>query len=81
MCTRLLLATSLLLTDKQLWQSLWYEGRPRGTPLFIITSQAFHDAMNRLNRSWGHGGVDYKYRANCSLGDFELPVDIETYEK
>lgn len=78
---QLLLAVSLLLADQQTWQGLWFEGKQRGTPLFIVAPQSFHDAMNRLNRSWGHGGLDYSYRADY-LGKFELRRDDpESYEK
>ena len=66
---RLLLATSFLLQDMQLWQSLWYESAKRGTALYIVAPQSFHDAMNRINFHWGHGVRDYSYRASGSLGN------------
>lgn len=71
---RLLLVTTLLLSDRQTWQNLWYESREKGTPLYIIAPAIFHHAMNRLNLSWGHGGCDYQYRASCSLGAFDEPL-------
>lgn len=70
---RLLLATSLLLQDMQKWQNLWYESRIKGTPLYIVAPMSFHDAMNRLNFGWGHGGLDYRYRASNSLGNNDKP--------
>jgi len=73
---KLLLVTGLLLQDRQMWQNLLYEGRKRGTPLYIVAPMYFHDAMNRLNLGWGHGGTDYSYRASCSLGnESEPPLD------
>ena len=66
---KILLATVLLLQDQQKWQDLWYEGQPAGgVPLYIIAPACFHDAMNRVNLFWGHGGMDYHYRASNSLG-------------
>ena len=65
---KLLVATGLLLQDKQTWQKLWYEGQDDGTPLFIVAPISFHHAMNRMNLGWGHGVCDYNYRARCSLG-------------
>ncbi|MCB9800610.1 MAG: hypothetical protein H6773_00305 [Pseudomonadales bacterium] len=70
---RLLLVTSLLLQDMQKWQNLWYESRKKGTPLYIVAPMSFHDAMNRLNFEWGHGGLDYRYRASNSLGNHDEP--------
>lgn len=83
---RLLLVTGLLLQDAQRWQSLWYEGRERGTPLYIVAPMSFHDAMNRLNFGWGHGNLDYRYRASNSLGNHDEPplednVFTEDYDK
>lgn len=66
---KLLLVTGLLLQDRQTWQKLWYEGRKKGTSLYIVAPMSFHDAMNRLNLGWGHGVTDYSYRASCSLGN------------
>ncbi|MDD4617153.1 MAG: hypothetical protein PHW76_08610 [Alphaproteobacteria bacterium] len=63
---KMLLATSLLLQDRQMWQDLWYE-TGTGVPLFIVAPKCFHDAMNRVNLAWGHGSVDYHYRAGNSL--------------
>lgn len=71
---RLLVAVGLLLQDKQRWQNLWYE-YGEGTPLYVVGPQSFHDAMNRLNMSWGHGTTDYSYRARASLGAEELPLN------
>jgi len=78
---KLLLAAGLLLADRQTWQDLWYEMQTSGTPLYIIAPFIFHHAMNRLNFFWGHGNVDYEYRASASLGDnsdppFEEPVNV-----
>lgn len=70
---RLLLVTGLLLQDRQTWQSLWYEEKEKGTPLYIVAPMSFHDAMNRLNMTWGHGGTDYSYRASSSLGNYDEP--------
>ena len=72
--TRLLLAIGLLLQDIQRWQGLSYEGREKGTPLYIVAPFSFHNAMNRLNFEWGHGATDYRYRASSSLGNFDDPV-------
>lgn len=69
---KLFLATNLLLQDKQTWQDLWYEKKGKGTPLYIVAPQTFHDAMNRLNLSWGHGTCDYNYRA--TFGGHDAPV-------
>jgi len=71
---KLLLATGLLLQDAQRWQGLWYEGREKGTPLYIVAPFSFHNAMNRLNFDWGHGATDYRYRASNSLGNYDDPV-------
>jgi hypothetical protein len=68
---KLLLATALLLQDCQLWQNLVYEGREKGTPLFIVAPLSFHDAMNRINEVGSHSGRDYWYRASMSLGAIE----------
>lgn len=68
---KLLLATALLLQDCQLWQNLVYEGREKGTPLFIVAPLSFHDAMNRINEVGSHSGRDYLYRASMSLGAIE----------
>jgi len=78
---RLLLATGLLLQDAQKWQGLSYENKEKGTPLYIVAPFSFHNAMNRLNFDWGHGGPDYRYRASCSLGDFDEPVfgELKSY--
>jgi hypothetical protein len=83
---KLLLATGLLLQDCQTWQNLWYESRGKGTPLYIVAPMIFHDAMNRLNLSWGHGAIDYNYRANCSFGAhneplFEDKVELRIYSE
>ena len=67
---RLLLATGLLLQDRQSWQSLWGEAHTNGM-LCLVAPGCFHDAMNRLNAYWGHGGCDYRHRA--TLGHFEDP--------
>jgi len=69
---KLLLATSLLLQDKQRWQDLWYESKGKGTSLYIVAPMSFHDAMNRLNLCWGHGALDYSHRA--SLGNNMVPL-------
>lgn len=70
----LLLCTSLVLQDFQSWQDLSYEGsRGEGTPLYIVAPRTFHDAMNRLNLTWGHGAMDYNYRASCSLRSHNYP--------
>lgn len=71
--TRLLLAASLLLADRQTWQSLSYELH-EGVPLYIVAPASFHDAMNRLNYSWGHGMRDYQYRSGMSLGAGNVPL-------
>lgn len=82
---RLLLATGLLLQDRQAWQDLWYEGRKKGTPLYIVAPMSFHDAMNRLNLGWGHGGIDYSRRASYSLGDNNKPpleeIELQNYHE
>lgn len=83
---KLLLVTGLLLQDGQMWQSLWYEGKRKGTPLYIVAPMSFHDAMNRLNLAWGHGKLDYSYRASSSLGSWNEPpledgVKLENYHK
>lgn len=83
---RLLLVTTLLLSDPQGWQTLWYENREKGTPLYIVAPAIFHHAMNRLNIFWGHGDFDYQYRASNSLGAFDEPlfdreVRISNYHK
>lgn len=76
---KLLIATGLLLQDRQMWQDLWYERRKRGTMLYIVAPRSFHDAMNRLNESWGHGAIDYHYRASCSLGaNNEPPLESDS---
>src|SRR3989344_930416 len=78
--TKLLLATSLLLQDRQTWQSLWYErAKEGGIPLYIVAPESFHNAMNRLNYNWGHGTFDYHYRANNSLGANDEPP-FELYD-
>lgn len=70
----LLLIAGLLLQDRQRWQNLWYENQAKGgTPLYIIAPYSFHQAMNRLNIFWGHGSIDYHYRASCSLGAYIQP--------
>ena len=83
--TRLLLATGLLLQDKQIWQGLWYERKEEGTSLYIVAPLSFHDAMNRLNLGWGHGGIDYRNRASLSLGDWDKPpfekVELTKYHQ
>lgn len=71
---RLLLSTILLLSDLQMWQSLWYGGKKNGTPLYIVGPAIFHHAMNRLNLCWGYGGIDYHYRASNSLGALDEPL-------
>jgi hypothetical protein len=72
---RLLLGTALLLQDAQAWQSLWYESKKGGgVPLYIVAPQSFHDSMNRLNVSWGHGPMDYRYRAANSLRAQDYPM-------
>lgn len=68
---RLLVCTCLLLSDGQAWQTLWYENSDKGTPLYIVAPRPFHDAMNRLNVCWGHGAMDYQYRALNSFGAWE----------
>lgn len=70
---RLLLVTLLLLQDKQKWQNL---GRQFGnsTELVIVAPKPFHDAMNRLNITWGHGGLDYRRRAEESLFAIDQPL-------
>jgi hypothetical protein len=78
---RLILATSLLLQDIQAWQDLWYEGSKRGTPLYIVAPVLFHDAMNRLNMCWGHGGTDYRYRAMVLRNNESPFFDIYDEEK
>lgn len=82
---RLLLVTGLLLQDMQAWQDLWYEGKQKGTPLYIVAPLSFHDAMNRLNLGWGHGGTDYSYRASCSLGNNNKPpfedIELQNYHE
>ncbi len=73
---KLLIASSLLLSDKQMWQDLWYE-QSQGVPLYIVAPSTFHDAMNRLNRYWGHGArgmSDYAYRASNSFGNRDEPL-------
>lgn len=78
----LFLATCLLLQDRQTWQELWYEwtGSEGGTSLFIVAPPCFHDAMNRLNLSWGHGHTDYAYRATLGRSDQALSKDGEEPE-
>lgn len=78
----LFLATCLLLQDRQTWQDLWYEwtGSEGGTSLFIVAPPCFHDAMNRLNLSWGHGFTDYAYRATLGRRDQALSKDGEEPE-
>lgn len=83
---KLLLVTGLLLQDRQTWQNLWYERKEKGTPLYIVAPMNFHDAMNRLNLSWGHGVIDYRYRASCSLGDKDEPpledeIELKNYHE
>lgn len=77
---RMLLATCLLLRDKQCWQDLWYEGKEEGTPLYIVAPVSFHEAMNRLNRCWGHGGLDYIHRSTLRNNDEPL-FDEYDFEK
>ncbi len=74
---RLFLVVSLLLQDRQAWQNLWYESARNegGTSLFLVAPPCFHDAMNRLNCSWGHGAVDYSYRATLGRRDQALYGD------
>lgn len=67
---RLLAATALMLVDGQSWQSLWHDG----IPLYVVAPKPFHDAMNRLNFCWGHGAMDYQYRAMHSLRANNYPV-------
>ncbi len=81
---KLLLATGLLLQDIQVWQNLWYESKKKGTMLYIVAPMSFHDAMNRLNLGWGHGGIDYSTRASNSLGNEDAPpledgVELKNY--
>ncbi|MCA9373223.1 hypothetical protein KC921_03965 [Candidatus Woesebacteria bacterium] len=83
---KLFLVTNLLLKDRQMWQNLWYEGKAKGTPLYIVAPMSFHDAMNRLNLNWGHGGTDYNYRAKNSLGSNNNPplddgVEVSRYHE
>lgn len=73
---RLLLATGLLLQDRQLWQQLRYET----TALYIVAPMNFHDAMNRLNKSWGFGDEDYSHRAHNALGNHDKPLLEESVE-
>ena len=64
----LLLCSTLLLHDQQMWQSLGYGGcKEEGVPLYIVAPFEFHEAMNRMNISWGHCPLDYNYRAHHSL--------------
>mgnify|MGYP001485686259 CR=1 FL=1 len=84
--SKLLLVTCLLLQDIQRWQDLWYENKVEGTPLYVVAPMVFHDAMNRLNASWGHGAFDYQYRAANSLGDnakplFEPNIELPNYRE
>ena len=66
---QLLLVTCLLLVDAQNWQNLTSEHeREIHTALYIVAPQPFHNAINRLNESWGHGMTEYSYRASLSLG-------------
>lgn len=67
---RLLAATALMLADGQSWQSLWHVG----IPLYVVAPKPFHDAMNRLNFCWGHGAMDYQYRAMHSLRANNYPI-------
>ncbi|MDD4878344.1 MAG: hypothetical protein PHO02_04900 [Candidatus Nanoarchaeia archaeon] len=86
----LLLCSALLLHDQQMWQNLWYECK-EGIPLYIVAPFEFHEAMDRINMNWGHGPLDYNYRAGYSLRsnryppigvvDGKLKEDIEYLEE
>ena len=71
----LLLCSVLLLHDCQMWQNLWYEQK-EGIPLYIVAPFSFHETMDRMNISWGHGALDYTYRAQSLRANRYPPISV-----
>lgn len=71
----LLLCSVLLLHDCQMWQNLWYECK-EGIPLYIVAPFEFHESMDRINLNWGHGALDYSYRAQFLRANRYPPISV-----